>query len=82
MVELGVHRAGAAAVASAAAALAVALPTDLGPSANYVQVDVCTPVRCDADGLLVVPEGPGTGAQVDLAVVEQFMSDSWRGSAG
>ena len=82
MVELGVHRAGAAAVASAAAALAVALPTDLGPSANYVAVDVCEPVACDADGLLVVPEGPGTGAQVDLSVVERFTTDTWRGSAG
>lgn len=82
MVELGVHRAGAAAVASAASALAVALPTDLGPSTNYVEVDVCTPVRCDADGLLLVPDGPGTGVEVDLAVVERFTTDAWSGAAG
>ena len=82
MVELGVHRAGAAAVASAAAALAVALPTDLGPSANYVEVDVCTPVRCDADGLLVVPEGAGTGVEVDLSAVGRCATDTWSGSSG
>jgi len=81
MVELGVHRAGAAAVAAAAAARAVALPTDLGPSANYVEVDVCEPVVCDADGLLLVPDGPGTGVEIDLAAVERFTTDSWSGSA-
>jgi O-succinylbenzoate synthase len=81
MVELGVHRAGAAAVAAAAAARAVALPTDLGPSANYVGADVCTPVVCDADGLLVVPDGPGIGVEVDLEVVDRFTTDRWEGSA-
>ena len=82
MVELGVHRAGAAAVAAAAAARAVALPTDLGPSDRYVATDVCTPVVCDADGLLVVPEGPGAGVDVDEQVVGRFSTDTWSGTAG
>jgi len=81
MVELGVHRAGAAAVAAAAAARAVALSTDLGPSSRYVVHDVCTPVECDADGLLQVPDGPGLGVEVDLDLVRRCATGSWRGEA-
>lgn len=58
MLELGVGRATAAAVASLEACT---LPTDLGPSEQYVRAEVTDPVRCDPDGLLVVPDGPGAG---------------------
>ena len=77
MVELGVHRAGSAAVAAYAATHALALPTDLGPSAHYVDADVCTPVVCDEAGRLIVPNGAGLGVDVDEVVVEQFASSVW-----
>ena len=61
MLELGVGRATAAAVAALAAC---SLPTDLGPSARYVADDVTDPVLTDGDGRLVVPAGPGLGVEV------------------
>jgi O-succinylbenzoate synthase len=64
MVELGVGRAAAAAVA---ALEGCTLPTDLGPSAQYVAEDLAGPVLADDDGRLVVPDGPGIGVQVDRA---------------
>lgn len=62
MVELGVGRAAAAAVA---ALEACTLPTDLGPSYQYVAEDLAGPVLADGAGRLVVPEGPGIGVEVD-----------------
>ena len=50
MLELGVGRAGSAAVA---ALPGCSLPTDLGPSDRYVAVDVTDPVVVDGDGRLV-----------------------------
>ena len=87
MLELGIGRAAAAAVAAvvaanpatgaAGAAAGVvgaaaggALPTDLGPSAAYVERDLAGPVVCDPAGRLVVPDGPGIGVEVEQAVLE------------
>lgn len=69
MVELGIGRAAATAVASLDGCT---LPTDLGPSTAYVgeAAELCTPVRCDAAGRLLVPTGPGIGVTVDVERVE------------
>jgi O-succinylbenzoate synthase len=61
MLELGVGRAAAAAVA---ALPTCTLPTDLGPSERYVAEDITDPIVSDADGRLVVPDGPGLGVGV------------------
>lgn len=62
MLELGVGRAIAAAVATHPAA---SLPTDLGPSTRYVSEDLTPAVEVDEDGRLVVPDGPGIGLEPD-----------------
>lgn len=69
MVELGIGRAAAAAVASLPGCT---LPTDLGPSAAYLAegAELCTPVRVDGAGRLVVPDGAGLGVAVDVDRVE------------
>lgn len=64
MLELGIGRAGAAAVA---AMEGCTLPTDLGPSDAYVEQDVCEPVMLDDAGELIVPDGPGCGRVPDPA---------------
>lgn len=74
MLESGVGRAGALALA-ALDHPALAAPTDLGPSAQYVDVDVTDPVTIDADGWLVVPRGPGLGVEVDRAAVAAATTD-------
>ena len=58
MLELGVGRAAAAAVA---ALPGCSLPTDLGSSDRYVERDVTEPVVVDDHGRLVLPDGPGCG---------------------
>jgi O-succinylbenzoate synthase len=58
MLESGVGRATALAVAAHPAA---SLPTDLGPSLAYVEVDVTEPLRLDELGRMAVPSGPGIG---------------------
>lgn len=70
MLELGIGRAAAAAVATVPGC---SLPTDLGPSSAYVVTDICDPVLLDADGRLVVPSGPGIGRVPDEPVLEQFL---------
>jgi o-succinylbenzoate synthase len=67
MFELGIGRAAAAAVA---ALDGCTLPTDLGPSSQYVVDDVCEPIVVDGDGSLVVPDGPGIGRTPDEKVLE------------
>lgn len=62
MFELGIGRAGAAALA---ALDGCTLPTDLGPSDAYVERDVCDEIVTDERGELVVPTGPGSGRQPD-----------------
>lgn len=64
MLELGIGRAAAAAVA---AMEGCTLPTDLGPSDAYVEHDVCEPVAIDDAGELLVPTGPGCGRVPDPA---------------
>ena len=61
MLETGVGRAGAVALA---AVVTDRIPTDLGPSARYFDHDVAGPI-VEADGELVVPEGPGNGVEPD-----------------
>lgn len=68
MLELGIGRAAAAAVATLSGCT---LPTDLGPSGRYVVEDVCEPVVADAAGELVVPTGPGVGRTPDESVLER-----------
>lgn len=58
MLELGVGRAAAAAVASLEGCT---LPTDLGPSEQYVSRDITEPILCDEHGTLLVPDGAGIG---------------------
>lgn len=72
MLELGVGRAGAAAVAAMAGCT---LPTDLGPSSSYVERDITEPVVLDDAGDLVVPDGPGLGRHPDPARLAQCTVD-------
>ena len=72
MLELGIGRATSAAVAALAGCT---LPTDLGPSERYVQVDVTDPVVVDDAGCLVVPDGPGCGRTPLAEVLERFVVD-------
>jgi o-succinylbenzoate synthase len=72
MFELGVGRAAAAAVA---ALDGCTLPTDLGPSSQYVVDDVCEPVVVDAAGRLVVPDGHGIGRTPDEAALRTAAVD-------
>jgi O-succinylbenzoate synthase len=60
MLELGVGRAAALAVA---ALPGCSWPTDLGPSSRYVDDDVTAPVELGPDATLAVPSGPGIGVE-------------------
>ena len=72
MLETGVGRAAAAAVAALPGAT---LPTDLGPSARYLDPDLTEPVVVDGDGRLVVPDGPGIGRVPDPDAVAAVAID-------
>lgn len=61
MLETGVGRAAALAVAAQAAC---GLPTDLGPSERYFRPDLTDAIRAGADAI-VVPSGPGIGVAPD-----------------
>jgi hypothetical protein len=37
------------------------LPTDLGPSQQYVERDICDPICVNPDGELILPTGLGIG---------------------
>ena len=78
LLELGVGRAGAAAVAALEGAT---LPTDLGPSARYVASDVSDPIVTDERGDLVVPDGIGIGREPDPERLAAWMIDEARLSA-
>lgn len=74
MLESGVGRAAALAVA---ATPGCTLPTDLGPSAAYVDDDLTEPLGTDAAGRVVVPGGPGIGRvprpeRLDAAAVDHL----------
>jgi len=58
MVESGVGRAAALAVAALPGGT---LPTDLGPSLAYVDVDLTEPLTTDPSGRILTPTGPGIG---------------------
>lgn len=77
MVESAVGRASAAALAAAVGGGVGALPTDLGPSSQYVDPDVAGPVVLDDTGRLVVPDGPGSGVVPDPDVLERVTVDCW-----
>ncbi len=72
MLELGIGRAGAAVIA---AMPGCSVPTDLGPSAGYVALDVCDPVVLDGAGDLVVPDGVGIGRRPDMTRLAQVTVD-------
>jgi O-succinylbenzoate synthase len=72
MLETGVGRAAAAALATASG---VTLPTDLGPSDRYFERDVTDPVVVDGDGRLLPPDGPGIGRVPDPAVLDAVTVD-------
>lgn len=63
MLELGVGRAAALAVA---AMPGCGLPCDLGPSASYVAHDIAPAVELSATGELAVPSAPGVGVDPDV----------------
>lgn len=83
MVETGIGRATALALAAAAGAAAPdgsaplggGLPCDLGPSARYFDVDVTDPIVADATGRLLVPAGPGIGRTPDPSLLARFLVD-------
>jgi O-succinylbenzoate synthase len=66
MLETGVGRAGALAVASLEAC---DRPTHLGPSDRYVETDVTPPIVLGPDATLAVPSGAGIGVTPDPARV-------------
>jgi O-succinylbenzoate synthase len=75
MLETGIGRAGAAALASAEG---IDLPTDLGPSDRYFEHDLCEPVEVDTEGRLVVPDDVGIGRVPDEAALEAATVDERR----
>ena len=72
MLELGIGRAGAAAVASLPGCN---LPTDLGPSSQYVQQDICEPITVNPAGELLLPTGPGIGRVPDESQLQKYCVD-------
>lgn len=72
MLETGVGRAAALAVA---AAPACTIPTDLGPSDHYFSRDVTEPIGVDSKGRVLVPKGPGLGVAPVDAVLDELTVD-------
>lgn len=77
MVETAVGRAAAVGLAAAVGSVPGALPTDLGPSAQYFERDLAGPVVVDEAGALVVPGGPGIGVTPDPALLDALTTASW-----
>lgn len=71
MLETGVGRAAALAVASVSA---FDLPSDLGPTAQYFADDLVPPFRL-VDGALAVPSGPGIGVVPERGRVQGFATE-------
>jgi o-succinylbenzoate synthase len=67
MFELGVGRAAALAVAGLPGC---SLPTDVGPTSEYLAADVVVPFSLRADGTVEVPRGPGTGCLLDADLLD------------
>lgn len=74
MLEAGVGRATALAVASLSAC---SLPTDLGPSSRYLVPDIAPARELDDEGRLTVPSGPGIGIDPDLDRITQLAIATW-----
>lgn len=72
MLESGVGRAAALAVA---ASPLCQMPTDLGPSNQYFDSDLCQPITVDDRGLIQVPTGLGIGVDVDQEALESATTD-------
>ncbi|HTN99488.1 MAG TPA: enolase C-terminal domain-like protein, partial [Microthrixaceae bacterium] len=72
MLETGIGRAGALAVASA---LRGPFPTDLGPSGSYFDVDICEPIETDAAGRISAPQGVGLGRTPSPDLLERFTTE-------
>ncbi|MEI7888578.1 MAG: enolase C-terminal domain-like protein, partial [Actinomycetes bacterium] len=72
MLELGIGRAAAVAVAGLPGCT---LPTDLGPSSQYVEQDICDPICVNPLGELIPPTGPGIGRVPDEAQLERCCID-------
>ena len=75
MLETGIGRAGSLAVAALPDG---ALPTDLGPSAAYVDADLTEAIVLDRSGHVVVPLGPGLGVaplpdRIDALAVDRLL---------
>lgn len=72
MLETGVGRAAALAVAALPDG---ALPTDLGPSDAYFDLDLTEPIELDGQGHVLVPTGPGIGVRPDRDRLEAAVVD-------
>ena len=72
MLELGVGRAAALAIASLEEC---GLPTDVGPTRRYVERDVTVPVVTTPDGTIEVPDGRGVGVEPLAASLELMTID-------
>ncbi|WP_426572581.1 enolase C-terminal domain-like protein [Aquihabitans sp. McL0605] len=72
MLESGVGRAAALAVA---ALPGCTLPTDLGPSHAYFDLDVTEPLETNASGRMITPDGPGIGRTPIAAHLERAAVD-------
>ena len=73
MVETGVGRAANLALA---ALPNFSLPGDLSASARFFERDLTAPLEVAPDGTISLPTGPGNGAVVNGAAVEEF--SQWR----
>lgn len=79
MLETAVGRSAAATLAAAVASTHDdALPTDLGPSAQYFASDIGGPIVTDNEGRLVVPAGPGAADAPDDATLDAVTVDRWQ----
>jgi o-succinylbenzoate synthase len=72
MIESGVGRAAALAVAALPEGT---MPTDLGPSMAYFDLDLTDPLDTDGRGQVVTPTGPGIGRTPHVARLEAHRAD-------
>ncbi|MDQ6613681.1 MAG: o-succinylbenzoate synthase [Actinomycetota bacterium] len=58
------------------------LPGDLSASDRFYREDVTAPVVLGPDGMITVPDGPGTGAVLRFDVLDGATTQRWRAGAG
>jgi o-succinylbenzoate synthase len=75
LLETGVGRAMALAVAAVVDARSNSLPSDLGPSHRYFERDLTEPIEMSTAGRVVVPTGPGLGVTPIEERVRAFTVD-------